>query len=174
MVHMLDRLFPYLACIIAASLFLCSMYGSYLFMAGRRKRATRVVISCILFNIPFFAVFHAVEYAGRREVAAAVNIVRDGKGYLSIDGIRIKEPEPYLRAFVKWFPARSHTTPIPPSILMVLDGVSVRVARDSTYKDEYWVFYPKYRTTAENDIGRIHSESLRPWFEDKEESERRP
>lgn len=31
----------------------------------------------------------------------------------------------------------------------------LELGRDSSYGHEYWVFYPKYRATSENEIGRI-------------------
>ena len=31
----------------------------------------------------------------------------------------------------------------------------LELGRDSSYGQEYWVFYPKYRATSENEIGRI-------------------
>src|SRR5258707_1969189 len=34
-------------------------------------------------------------------------------------------------------------------------SLPLELGRDSGYAQEYWVFYPKYRVTSENEIGRI-------------------
>ena len=34
-------------------------------------------------------------------------------------------------------------------------GVTLELRRDSGYAQEYWVFYPKYKFTSDNEIGRV-------------------
>jgi hypothetical protein len=33
--------------------------------------------------------------------------------------------------------------------------LTLQLGRDSGYAQEYWVFYPKYRITSNNEIGRV-------------------
>ena len=34
-------------------------------------------------------------------------------------------------------------------------NLTLELGRDSGYAQEYWVFYPKYRVTLNNEIGRV-------------------
>lgn len=46
------------------------------------------------------------------------------------------------------------------SLIFGLDRVEISLARDSQYKDEYWVYYPKFYYTRNNDVGTIQTKLL--------------
>jgi hypothetical protein len=41
-------------------------------------------------------------------------------------------------------------------------NLTLELGRDSGYAQEYWVFYPKYHVTSNNEIGRVTT----PVFDD--------
>jgi hypothetical protein len=72
---------------------------------------------------------------------------------------RRSDPE-QISAILKtlnWLPTH-HSSPTKRISVEIFDDprhIVLSLARDSGNPREYWVFYPKYRITASNEIGRI-------------------
>lgn len=84
--------------------------------------------------------------------------VRDNYQIL-VDGRQPGNARQILSALqtLQWLPAH-HSNPTKRIILQISDdsrNLVLWLARDSGNPREYWVFYPKYRVTASNEIGRI-------------------
>lgn len=77
---------------------------------------------------------------------------------LSVDGHKVQNPEEILNTLraVRDLPAH-HSSPTKRITVEISDHshIVLSLARDSGNPREYWVFYPKYRITASNEIGRI-------------------
>jgi len=123
----------------------------------------RLVIGAIAFGFLLHGSMGLVGVSARNEIRAAVAEVNDGQRDLLINGVKVPDPQPYLEAFrqMRWFMLAHHSRPVPPEIEVSFgsgsDAVRVIVQRDSDRTGEYWIFFPKYRSTQNNEIGRLYT-----------------
>jgi len=162
MVEVLDALFPFLMLLDGLFFLVGVSLGIYLMIKGKTALFVLVVATLVVSNFCILALFFVVHGHARKELWAAAAETRAGKRELLIDGVKVHDPEPYLRAFekMKWRAGR-HSRTVPPIINVSFAGkhdiVRMRLERDSGRKHEYWVFFPKYKTTKEKEIGRVYT-----------------
>jgi hypothetical protein len=105
--------------------------------------------------LAIFLVSGIVCRRGRSEVREFLN----GANQVAINGKLISDPRSTLEALrsLGELPAHhSHDTKIIRVIVRGKTGqIILNLGRDSDNPREYWVFYPRYRTTTSNDIGHI-------------------
>jgi len=163
MVEVIDAAFPFLIFLVIGAILVGGCYAVYLRIKRNILGSFGILLGTIAFGSCIFALILIVQSAARKEVRAAVADTREGTRELMIDGVKIKDPEPYLRAFdkMKWFMVGHHSHPIPPTIEVSFvrkdDTVRLQLERDSDRKNEYWVYFPKYRTHQDNEVGRIYT-----------------
>ena len=161
MIKLLDAMFPLWFVLVFVELMAGACYGLFSRNGRNKVHVVRVVSATLALVLCTMSPLLIVDSAARKEVCAAVAEIRAGKRVLLIDGAKVEDAEPYLRAFdhMRWFMVGHHSRPVPPSIDVSFAGkddtVRVRLQRDSDREYEYWVFFPKYQTTKENYIARI-------------------
>jgi hypothetical protein len=78
---------------------------------------------------------------------------------VTINGNPIENSKMIIDALKKVAPLsahRSHTIKkISVEIFNQTENLSIVLERDSAYPQEYWLFFPKYRYTSKNEIGRM-------------------
>lgn len=115
----------------------------------------------LLFAIPLVIAMGASETSkeiGHSEVLRKLQSLRSDCR-VSVNGQAIANPTQVLTVLksMDWLPAH-HSNPtrrISVEISNAAPGLVLSLARDSSDSREYWVFWPKYRVTAVNEIGRI-------------------
>ena len=170
MIALLDRAYGLLVLSASASIVVSFCYGVYLTAKKRTATVFWLILAIALFNLCIHAVLFLIKDAARAEVRVAVNDIRNGKGQLFIDGKPVQHFQSYLKALEELqISAGSHSSTILPCIAVAFrtthDTVTVELKRDSDRKDEYWVFYPKYKTTTLNRIGKVRGQLWHEWFE---------
>jgi len=168
MLLLLDRLAPFLIGLNLVSLIAGFACGAWLLNQKRTRAFFKLVLVILIFNTAcLFPAIYLLPRAAISEIADAAACVKEGR--LLVDGKEVDDPSPYIQAFqsIQWFMVGHHSVPRPPVITVQCEAggrqVVVKLMRDSQYKDEYWVFYPKYSLTAENDVGRIHTDLFRTY-----------
>ena len=117
--------------------------------------------SALLFGIPLAISIVAAdtgEIIARDEVLSALNSFGDSPN-VTLNGRAVSNSREVLLALkaLDQLPAH-HSNPTKRLNVEITDhGQSIRIvlARDSGNPREYWVFYPKYYVTKNNEIGRI-------------------
>ena len=114
---------------------------------------------CFFGSIFVITIFnYGMKSAACERVKAFLNKVSpDTQVY--INGQQIKETGQIiieLKKVTMLVVGGSHTTKrIPIEIVSHDETLTLVLGRDSRYPQQYWVFYPRYRYTSKNDIGRI-------------------
>jgi len=125
-----------------------------------------VMLQGFAFALCLYGIMSLVGFAARSELKSAIAEAREGKRELWIDGSKAPQPAPYLDALddMIWVMVAHHSRPIPPTIELSLvkkdSSLTVHLQPDSDRSNELWVFFPKYKTTKDNDIGRIYTSLL--------------
>ena len=124
--------------------------------------------SVLFFAVPIVIAISIAEFVQARSRAEALNILRDlsGNCIVYLDSRPAKNPHAIvaaLKTIGSVMEHHSHPTKIVHVDIQTANGgISLVLARDSGYAQEYWVFYPKYRITSNNEIGRVTT----PLFDD--------
>jgi hypothetical protein len=106
-------------------------------------------------TIFFFALI--IESHARQEV---LSFIQSNTSYeMMIDGNKILDAAPYIQELrkIKIIAAHhSHTNlKIHMDIINSDKKITLILGQDSQNKNEFWIFYPKYRNTKLNEIGRL-------------------
>lgn len=141
-------------------------WSSYL---GRRRLSfpsLREKVSVPVKSVFFFAIsaltFLSAYWAGRQIAHHEVIKELDSVGanyYVSVNGTPYPDAKQILLTLrsLHWIPAH-HSNPTKHITIEIFQNsgrLVLWLARDSANPREYWVFYPKYRITASNEIGRV-------------------
>jgi hypothetical protein len=124
--------------------------------------------SVLFFAVPIVIAISIAEFVQSRSRAEALNFLRDlsGNYIVYVDSRPAKNPDAVIAALKTIGPVMGHhshpTKMIHVDIQTANGGISLVLGRDSGYAQEYWVFYPKYRITSNNEIGRVTT----PLFDD--------
>ena len=127
-----------------------------------KKLIIATIIAGLFFIGPIItAIFFStiVESHGREEV---LSFIREKTSYeIIIDGQKVPNPASFIHELRKIRPFMGHhshpTKKIPIEIFKSNQKLTLILSQDSDYNNEYWVFYPKYRHTRLNEIGRIQT-----------------
>ena len=99
----------------------------------------------------------------RREVLSALENIDVTTATLTLDSLPPLRNSPLLPDIkATRFVWAHHTYAINIVTCEISDSntrLLLRIGRDSTNTNEYWVFYPKYKFTRKNEIGRFYSET---------------
>ena len=93
--------------------------------------------------------------------ADALNFLRDlsGNYKVYVNSQPAHEPDRIVAALKEVGPQLSHHSSPTKMILVDIQSdrgsLTLELGRDSGYAQEYWVFYPKYHVTSNNEIGRV-------------------
>jgi hypothetical protein len=127
-----------------------------------KKLIIPTVLGGVLFISPIILTFYLasiIENHGRDEVLSFIG--NDDSYRVIIDGQKTVDPGPYITELRKITNlAAHHSHPnrrINIEIIKSDKKLLLILGQDSQYKNEFWVFYPKYRHTSLNEIGRVRT-----------------
>jgi hypothetical protein len=168
MLEILNTLFYVLgaAAIIALPFMLVNQFKYLKVRAANRSRfvplpAKLPVKSMIFFVGPILVAIAISEIMTSYCRTDALNFLRDlsGNYKVYVDSQPAHEPDRVvaaLKAVAPQFGHHSHPTKrIRVDIQSDKGSLTLEFGRDSGYAQEYWVFYPKYSVTSNNEIGRV-------------------
>ena len=150
--------------IIAGAAFLTALVALPFSLYNFRRYTIR---SLLLFGIPVFIFLCACwtsQDIGHDEVLHKLKSLKDDCS-VSINGKTVLNSKEVISVLqtLDWLPAH-HSSPTKRIKLEITDHAPrlvLSLARDSGDPREYWVFGPKYRIMASNEIGRIRT----PFFD---------
>jgi hypothetical protein len=147
--------------------FLLVNWGRYMkTRAENRSRLvplpTKVPIKSVIFFagpiIVLSVIAPAVSWRARIETLTFLQDL-SGKYEVYVDSHLSRDPDKIVAALKTVTPKLGHhshpTKMIRVDIQSDKGRLTLVLGRDSGYGQEYWVFYPKYRITSENEIGRV-------------------
>ena len=122
----------------------------------------RVPLKSVLFFVaPIVIAIAVAEIVAERSRVEALNFLRDvsGKYKVYVNSQMAGNPDGIVSALKTTAPELAHHSHPTKMIRVDIEtdkGVlTLQLGRDSGYAQEYWVFYPKYRITSNNEIGRV-------------------
>lgn len=112
-------------------------------------------LGCLAFELIFCDV---LEQSARDKVKSFLGTVSTHV-IVSVDGQKIKDPIEVINELKKIGPLTPHWSHAKKTFRVEVrskrETLALQLGRDSSRAREYWVFYPKYRYTSKNEIGRI-------------------
>jgi len=167
--NLLDQVLEYMAIILVVALFL----GIALAIIGASKtrgRGTSLERFLYIASFPtlviilgfiMLALSQFFKLETRKEIRALLNKASP-QVRVTVDGKFSEEPQKIIAELKKVAPIpahRSHT--IKRFNIAIQDNdlkLKIWIERDSYYPYEYWIFYPKYRYTKKQEVGRIRTD----------------
>ncbi len=119
------------------------------------------VKSVLFFVAPIVIAIAIAEIVAARSRVEALNFLRNVSGNYKVyvNSQLARDPDGIISALKTTAPQlaqHSHPTKmIRVDIENERGTLTLQLGRDSGYAQEYWVFYPKYRITLNNEIGRV-------------------
>ncbi len=113
------------------------------------------------FVVPIVIAIAIAEIVAARSRTEALNFLRDlsGNYRVYVNAQLAKNPDAIIAALKTTGSRMDHhsspTKMIRVDIQSDRGDLSLQLGRDSSYAQEYWVFYPKYRITSNNEIGKV-------------------
>ena len=117
--------------------------------------------SVLFFGVPIVIAISIAEFVQWRSRVETLNFLRNLSGNYTVyvNSRRPTDADAIIAALKTSAPVMGHhsspTKPINVDIQTPNGALSLVLRRDSSYAQEYWVFYPKYRITSNNEIGRV-------------------
>jgi|GEM_PF-6365065 len=136
----------------------------------RRKRLKLVIVGGVLLFVASIAATFLLGSVMRQTVRRHVlSFLGAGAVWqVTIDGQAVPEPEKFVEVLSKMAPLAAHHSHPEGELAVVLtsgtESLTLKVGRDSSYRDEYWVYFPSYRHTSVNEIGRIRTDTFDQWY----------
>jgi len=120
------------------------------------------------FVVPIIIAIAISEIVAARSRTEALNFLRDLSGNYTVyvNSRPANNPDAIIATLKTTAPRMAHHSS--PTKMIHVDiqtnngALSLVLGRDSGYAQEYWVFYPKYRITSNNEVGRVRT----PLFDD--------
>ena len=118
------------------------------------------------FVVPIIIAIGIAEIVAARSRTEALNFLRDlsGNYRVYVNAQLAKNPDAIITALkTTGFRMDHHSSPtkmIHVDIQSDRGNLLLQLGRDSSYAQEYWVFYPKYRITSNNEIGKVLTAAL--------------
>jgi hypothetical protein len=135
---------------------------------GADRTGTRIPLKSTLLFVASISFGICVSFIStsiaQDEVLEKINSLPVNGFHISINGETVKNPEnvvSVLKTLHSIFP--HHSNPTKRITIRIYENslkLTLILARDSGNLREYWVFYPKYRVTRYNEIGRIRTPAL--------------
>jgi hypothetical protein len=119
------------------------------------------VMSVLFFAGPIIIVGVIGEIMATRSRVEALSFLRglSGNHKVYVNSQPAHDPDRVINALQEVTPQPAHhshpTKRIRVEIQSEQGNLILELGRDSGYGQEYWVFYPKYHATSDNEIGRI-------------------
>ena len=119
------------------------------------------VKSVLFFVAPIVIAIAIAEIVAARSRVEALNFLRDVSGNYKVyvNSQMAGDPAGIVSALKTTAPELAHhshsTRMIRVDIETDKGTLTLQLGRDSGHAQEYWVFYPKYRITSNNEIGRV-------------------
>ena len=117
--------------------------------------------SVLFFVVPIIVAITIAGIMTSRSRIEALNFLRElpGNYKVYVNSQPARDPDKIISALKATSPQlaqHSHPTKLIRIDIESDKGrLTLELGRDSGYAQEYWVFYPKYRVTSNNEIGRI-------------------
>jgi hypothetical protein len=118
--------------------------------------------SVLFFAVPIAVAISIAEIMTSRSRTEALNFLRDlpGNSRVYVNSRPARDPNTIVSVLKTTSPRLlgHHSSPtkmIRIDIESEKGNLTLELGRDSGYAQEYWVFYPKYRVTSNNEIGRV-------------------
>ncbi len=119
------------------------------------------VKSVLFFVAPIVIAIAIAEIVTARSRVEALNFLRDVSGNYKVyvNSQVPRDPDGIVSALKTTAPELAHHSHPTKTIRVDIETdkgtLTLQLGRDSGYAQEYWVFYPKYRITSNNEIGRM-------------------
>jgi hypothetical protein len=119
------------------------------------------VKSALFFAVPIAVAISIAEIMTSHSRIEALNFLRDLQGNYKVyvNSQPAHDPDAIVSVLKTASPRPGHhsnpTKVIRVDIQSEKGNLTLELGRDSGYAQEYWVFYPKYRVTSNNEIGRV-------------------
>jgi predicted small secreted protein len=132
----------------------------------KRKIPKQLLISSIILGCVFTGSIITIALLSSKLTSYSreevLDFVNDSTKYeIRINGSAISNPDLYIKELRKLqvnAPNHSHpTTSVQINVIKTGDELKLILRQDSAIKEEFWVFYPEFRHTTENEIGRIRT-----------------
>jgi hypothetical protein len=123
--------------------------------------ATFPLNSVLFFAGPIIIAIGIAEIIASRSRAEALSFLRDlsGNYKVYVNSQPGHDPDKIVSALKAIAPELAHHSHPKKMIRVDIESgkgnLTLELGRDSGYAQEYWVFYPKYRVTLNNEIGRV-------------------
>jgi hypothetical protein len=119
------------------------------------------LMSVLFFAGPIIIVGVIGEFMATRSRVEALSFLRgiSGNHKVYVNSQPAHDPDRVINALQEVAPQPAHHSHPTKRIHVYIESergnLILELGRDSGYGQEYWVFYPKYRATSDNEIGRI-------------------
>lgn len=154
--------------IVALPIFLVSFakYRNISIPPGASKNfhwANFPIRSAAFFVIPIvmcFVLSYIVISIVRSHVKSELNSL-SGDYEVLINGVEVKNPKRVIEELITFQPTLGHHSH--PTLVLnvkIISGngtLKLKLGRDSSLPQEYWVFYPRYLVTSTSEIGRVNT-----------------
>jgi hypothetical protein len=117
--------------------------------------------SVLFFAVPIIVAITIAEFVAARSRMEALTFLSNVSGNyrVYVNAQAAKNPGAIIAALKTTGSRMAHhsspTRMIRVDIQSDRGDLSLQLGRDSSYAQEYWVFYPKYRITSNNEIGKV-------------------
>ena len=117
--------------------------------------------STLFFAGPIIIAIAIAEIMAGRSRVEAINFLRDlsGNYKVYVNSQPAHDPDKIVSALKATSTQPAHHSHPTKMIHIDIESdtgrLTLDLGRDSGYAQEYWVFYPKYRVTSNNEIGRV-------------------
>jgi hypothetical protein len=136
---------------------------------GRKKLKAAIIVGLTLFVASIVTTFllgSVMRKTVRREVVQF--LCSSGATWQAkINGQAVPEPRKIVEALSKTVPMAAHHSHSGEELTVVLESgtesLTLKVGKDSSYPDEYWVYFPGYHHTSLNEIGKVQTGVFDAW-----------
>ena len=132
--------------------------------AGARTRRYRLFVSLFALTIgSSFAAFAVTRSAANQEIDTKLE---SGVISVLIDGVALQEPDDLIKALLTSCDTnfrRSHPEAKYDVLIHTHAGLlMLKMGQDSVVKSDYWIFYPRFGLTRENEVRRACNTGVQP------------
>ena len=117
--------------------------------------------SVLFFVVPIIVAITIAEIMTSRSRIEALNFLRDLPGHskVYVNSQPARDPDAIVSVLKTTSTRLGHHSSPTKMIRVDIESekghLTLELGRDSGYAQEYWVFYPKYAVTSNNEIGRV-------------------
>jgi hypothetical protein len=130
----------------------------------RKNKAQLFAIFAILFFIHYIVLSITIKYKARAEIRDLLSQVNMKQTIIRLNGIEVTEKEDILINLkqIKSQGSNRNAGRDKTKCEILYDGhiMNLILEQDSNVRNQLWVYYPKYRLTTRNSVGRFYSDTL--------------